>query len=697
VGRILGRQGARLLNGEDAKSIPVQTGEFQRYTFDWRQLHRWGISDEDIPAGSSVLYWQSSPWDVYGRRILGLVAAVVIETLLVLVLLRSRATRKRAEETLSRKESELSEAQRLAQLGSWKWDSKTEMVTCSEEFIRIVGFDEQLPTFPFQHLAQFFAAESWQRLTRGMEKILGGESYEAELEGLRMSGRKTWVAFRGEGVRDTTGSVLQVHGTIQDITERITAEEARLKHAAIVESLDDAIISQDLDGIIRSWNLGAQRMFGFTEAEAVGRPITIIVPPECQDEERTILQRLNAGERIEHYETARVSKEGKKVFVSLTMAPVRDSSGRVVGFSKIARDITSRKQADLLLLETEKRFRLMADLAPVLMWMSGPDKLFTDFNRGWLGFTGRTLQEELGEGWTRNVHPDDLQSCLQTYRQAFDARESFATEYRFRRHDSQYRWMLDQGVPRYLDDGVFAGYIGCCIDITDEKEAKTILAELSGRLIRAQEEERARIARELHDDVNQRLALLANGLYELLTAERGETTLKKELSELLEGATQIATDIHHLSHGLHPSKLQYLGLAAAVRELCEEFSKQHKIRVECIVRGLPAKLDENARVTLFRTIQESLRNVAKHSQARHVKIELTGESEAVRLCISDDGVGFSFRRDGNRGLGLVSMRERVKLIGGEFSIRPLPLGTQVEVTIPADRTAGPLLRSAPGA
>jgi signal transduction histidine kinase len=260
-------------------------------------------------------------------------------------------------------------------------------------------------------------------------------------------------------------------------------------------------------------------------------------------------------------------------------------------------------------------------------------------------------------------------------------------EYRLRRHDGQYRWLMDEGVPRFLDDGTFAGYVGCCVDISDQKEAAASLVELGGRLIQAEEVERARIARELHDDINQRLALLANGVqeFEQATSANHDPSEKKQLREIWQLINEIATDIQHMSHQLHPSKLQYLGLATTVRELCHEISRQHKIEVECVVRNLPQDLAESTSLSLFRTVQESLHNVVKHSHAHHVKVELTCQSSVVQLRVSDDGVGFNPEQmQNNHGLGLVSMRERLRSVGGEFSIWSKPsLGTQVEGSAPA--------------
>jgi signal transduction histidine kinase len=222
---------------------------------------------------------------------------------------------------------------------------------------------------------------------------------------------------------------------------------------------------------------------------------------------------------------------------------------------------------------------------------------------------------------------------------------------------------------------------------TGEEQARAARAEFGGRLIQAQEKERTRIARELHDDINQRMALLANEVERLIQAEGdgAKTERAGELREIWRLTNEIATDIQHLSHQLHPSKLHYLGLATAVRDLCHEFSRQHHIGVECNVQRLPGDLDEAISLSLFRTVQESLRNVARHSQAREAKVELTCKSGVIRLRISDDGVGFDPRRPENPlGLGLVSMGERLRSVGGQFSVWSHPGdGTQVEGTVPA--------------
>ena len=165
-------------------------------------------------------------------------------------------------------------------------------------------------------------------------------------------------------------------------------------------------------------------------------------------------------------------------------------------------------QAEQHVRESEQRFRLVANTAPVMIWMSNPDKLCHYLNQAWLDFTGRSLETELGSGWAQGLHPEDAEDCLKTYTEAFDRREPFKMRYRIRRYDGEYRWVFDVGVPRYDSDSSFAGYIGSCLDVTEQKLAEEALAGVGCKLIEAHEEERTWIARELHDDINQRLALV---------------------------------------------------------------------------------------------------------------------------------------------------------------------------------------------
>ena len=241
--------------------------------------------------------------------------------------------------------------------------------------------------------------------------------------------------------------------------------------AAIIESSDDAILSKDLNGIISSWNAGAQRLFGYTAAEVIGRPVTLLIPDDRQDEETEILARIRRGERIEHYETVRQRKDGTCFDASLTVSPVKDEAGRVIGASKIARDITDRKKSEQALRLSEERFRLLASHAPVGIFLSDASGRCVFVNDHWREMSGLTVAQAWGDGWANAVHPEDRERVLAGWRQAVAAGEPSTSEFRFRRPDGRVVWL--QGSAQLIkDDAGAPSYLGSCVDITARKQAE---------------------------------------------------------------------------------------------------------------------------------------------------------------------------------------------------------------------------------
>jgi signal transduction histidine kinase len=258
-------------------------------------------------------------------------------------------------------------------------------------------------------------------------------------------------------------------------------------------------------------------------------------------------------------------------------------------------------------------------------------------------------------------------------------------QYRLRRHDGEYRWVLDNGVPRVNETGSFAGYIGSCIDVTERKAAEEALAGVSGRLIQAQEEERSRIARELHDDINQQLALLNIGLDQLKQQlPRSLAQLRGRMEELGNRASELSKNVQTLSHRLHSSKLEHLGLVTATRGFCREFSDQHQVEVRFSHEQVPGSLPQDTSLCLFRILQAALTNALKHSGVKYFEVRLNGTSEEIHLIVRDAGVGFDLEKVlSGHGIGLISMRERVRLVKGRISIQSTPHGgTTIEVHVP---------------
>ncbi len=343
-----------------------------------------------------------------------------------------------------------------------------------------------------------------------------------------------------------------------------------------------------------------------------------------------------------------------------------------------------KRKAELALRENEERLRVMADAAPSLIWTSDKDGDVTYQNEERLDFTASSADLAIGNRWRRYIHPDDLEGVLDANRRAYEQRTGFSKEYRLRRRDGEYRWMFDLAVPRTASDGTFAGFIGSAIDVTDQKLAQEELEKLSGKLIDAQEKERSRIARELHDDICQRLAVLSMELERANTASDFSNSRREtRLMDIRQHCADIAADVQALSHELHSSKLDYLGLVAAARSFCAEFSRLKNVNVDFIDEDVPNPLPKDVSLCLFRVTQEALHNALKHSGVGQFAVSLRGTSKQVQLEVRDRGAGFSLETTRNRGLGLVSMQERLHLVKGTFRIESPPGdGTRIIATVP---------------
>jgi PAS domain S-box-containing protein len=474
---------------------------------------------------------------------------------------------------------------------------------------------------------------------------------------------------------------------VEDITAKKAAEEARFRHTAFVESSQDAIISKNLEARITTWNLGAERIFGYTEEEAVGQPITIIIPPHLLDEENEILARLRTGGRIEHYETKRLTKTGKEVAVSLTISPIKDATGCVVGFSKIAHEITERKRAEEELQESEEKFRSVFRDAGIGMVIVSTDGRFLAANKVFcecLGFTEEELRTRTVESVT---FPEDWPPFSQKLREAVTEGRSFQWFEKRCLHKSG-RIVYTESSASLIrrKDGTPQYFVGQVLDVTSRVQARVALSEMTRKLIEAQEQERARIARELHDDINQRLALLAVECGQL---QKDPSNVQTRIQDVGKELAQISDDVQALSHELHSSKLDYLGVVAGVRSWCKEFGERQKMEID-YRHDVRSTLPTEIGLCLFRVLQEALHNAVKHSRVKRVAVRLAEQSNEVHLIVSDSGTGFDVEAaKQGKGLGLTSMQERVRLMNGTISIESKPMGgTTIRVSLPFDSIHG---------
>ena len=500
--------------------------------------------------------------------------------------------------------------------------------------------------------------------------------------------------------------------------------------ASIVASSDDAIVSKNLDGIITSWNPAAERIFGYTAAEAIGRHITLIIPSDRRDEEIAIIDRVRRGERTDHFDTVRVRKDGTLLNISVTVSPVHDASGKIIGASKVARDITAQKQSD----EREKRsivesiaanakFRAVFEQTSVFAGIMTKDGVLIEANKLCLEACGYSADEVLGKPFWQTRWWRDFKESEDKIRLA-TARAAQGIPYR---EILNYSWadgterIVDFGLYPILDDKGEVIYLHPTgVDLTDLKNAEEnyrnlaetleaevhsrtaelesrklevtrqaeLLREFSQQLLQAQDEERRRIARELHDSAGQTLTVLSLTLSQLhkdISERVPEQASQLEMAQ--QAVQQLHSEIRTTSYLLHPPLLDETGLASALNWYVQGLIERSELEISLDISQNLGRLDRALELAIFRLVQESLTNIHRHSGSNTASIRIDRVSERITINISDRGKGMSPQRlaeiqSGASGLGIRGMRERLRQFGATFEIESGAAGTQIHVAIP---------------
>jgi PAS domain S-box-containing protein len=603
--------------------------------------------------------------------------------------------RKRAEEALKTSEEKFSKAFRESPLALVLANTKDfRFLEVNETFEQITGWTRS-EVIGCTSLETGLWVDQAQRQEFFKQLLATGAVRNWEVR-FRRKDRTVGVALASTELIEIEGQTCSL-SVIADITDRKQMEEAtheseeRLQRAFQAGNMFAYEWDAATDMITRSPT--CKQVLGNDQPTHISwREHLADIHPDDQLELTTLLDGLTPENNSTQVSYRVLRPDGSVIWLEQSAQAFFGNNGKLIRIVGIVANITDRKRGEQALVEGEERFRLVANTAPVLIWMTGPDKECTYVNRPWLEFTGRSLEAAHGDGWTESVHPDDLRECLNVFSKAVDRREPFRMQYRLRRHDGEYRWMLDTGLPRFNSDQSLAGYIGSCVDVTDHKQAEEALGSVGRRLIEAHEEERAWIARELHDDVNQRLALLAIELQRTKDSiPEAEIMVRERIDQTRNRLMEISKDVQELSHRLHSSKLEYLGIIAAINSFCKELTDRHKVTIDFNHSNIPQTLSKDVGLCLFRVVQEGLQNAVKHSSAREFKVELHSTNQEIHLTVSDAGVGFDWRDAVNsRGLGLISMRERLQLMKGRFSIESeRGRGTTISAWVPLDTESYP--------
>ncbi len=549
--------------------------------------------------------------------------------------------------------------------------------------------------------------------------LLQSSSLEAEARMRRADGRYRWFLIQAVPLRDSGGRIIRWYGTNTDVEELKVAQEELRKQTSRLDQLFEqapeavAVLSTD-DSIVRI-NKEFSRMFGYEADEVIERSIDDLIVPEADvPTSKAYTRLLKQGGRVE-VETVRRRKDGTRIDVSLLAISVRTASGEQVVNYAIYRDITERKRAQERLRESEARFQVMADTAPVLIWTTGTDGLCNYFNKPWLEFTGRTLEQEVGTGWLQGVHPDDVQGCFDGFLPAYHARKPFSMEYRLRRADGEYRWVIESGIPRYTGGGEFAGYIGSNIDITELKRVEAErerLHELEADLAHTNRvsmmgEFAAALAHELKQPI-------AAALMDARTCVRWLRADAPDVAEGCDAALRMINDATRAAGILDRVRSLYsrdtanrerLDLNEVIREIIV-LLQEKAIRTSISIRteldaGLP-------RITVDRVqLQQVLMNLILNGieAMRDTTGDLTvtskiTENDRLLISVSDSGVGlpagevnrifdafFTTKVQGT-GMGLSICRRIIEAHGGRlWACANEGPGATFQFTLPTDEAA----------
>lgn len=461
----------------------------------------------------------------------------------------------------------------------------------------------------------------------------------------------------------------------RDISDKRKLSEYQFLSSMIIESSDDAIISKTLDGVITTWNKGAEKIFGFKRDEIIGQPITKIVPNELLDEETEIISNIKLGKSIDHFNTIRKRKDGSFVFVSITISPIYDADKKMVGVSKILHDVTEIKKSEERIRQSEANYRQLFALSPAPMWlMDASTHRFLQVNQSAILTYGYS-EYEFSE---KSLEDLEIQNPHLTSKLSSDLKGLIPES--GRQHVTKNGEILEveiSSIPVVLN-----GQRQILMMALDKTESKLFEQKLTKATIKAQEEERYEIGGELHDNVCQILATSTIFL-SMLKGSVPDASIQY-FQQVHTYITMAADEIRNLSHRLAPAFFDNATLEDAFRQLTASFNadNRYSIILKFNKEGKSIILQRDLQLNLYRILQEQLRNISKHANATEITISVDVIDQVIIMNVKDNGKGFEVQSS-KAGIGLANMNRRAQLHGGKVLISSEPgQGCQLKVAIP---------------
>lgn len=526
----------------------------------------------------------------------------------------------------------------------------------------------------------------------------------------RPDGERRNVVPSPHVLRDASGRITGAINCLFDITERKRVESAALRLAAIVQSSRDAIVAKDLNGIITDWNKGAERIFGYKPEEIIGKSILTLIPKERQAEEKEILRKIRHGESIDHYQTVRHGKDGRSLDVSLTISPIRDANGRIVGASKIARDITEQKLGERLRVEQAR----LLDLSNEAILVRDRDDRITYWNHGAEELYGYSADQALGKVSHKLLRTEHSKSLAAIYK-ALERQDRWSGELVHKRKDGKSivvmsHWSLDRD-----EHGKRSFVLETNSDITARKKAEAALRRsknlleklvehrtralraanveleteikrrkgLEGQILEISDREQERLGQELHDGVCQQLTAIAFMARACALRLKDHRVVEvDDLEKIARLINSSVTDARNIAHDLHKEEVDAAGFEQALQNLADR--KIWKTPCRFRIEGDLNIEDDKVACEIFRILREGVINANKHARASEILLEAYRRKREIVFSVSDNGVGINGRSSRNGGgLGFHIMQYRAQSIGARLELQsPRRGGTRLSVYLP---------------